>query len=90
MKLSVSVIALLAAMAGAQAALAQDLTIGLQNAPDLLDPDRSRTFVGKVVFQSMCDTLVDINADLKTCLNSPRAGTSATTRRISPSTCAKA
>ncbi|TPW26579.1 ABC transporter substrate-binding protein [Martelella alba] len=65
MKLSVSALALLATMAGASAALAQDITIGLQDDPDLLDPDRSRTFVGKVVFQSMCDTLVDVDADLK-------------------------
>ncbi|ADO43089.1 ABC transporter substrate-binding protein [Ketogulonicigenium vulgare] len=48
----------------AGAAQAQSISIGLLSDPDLLDPDRSRTFVGKVVFQSMCDTLVDVDADL--------------------------
>lgn len=64
MKRTASVVAFAAAMVS-QAALAQDLTIGLQDDPDIMDPDRSRTFVGKVVFQSMCDTLVDINSDLE-------------------------
>jgi len=47
------------------AALAQQLRIGLQDDPDVLDPTISRTFVGRVVFASMCDKLFDITPDLK-------------------------
>ncbi|KGE01280.1 ABC transporter substrate-binding protein [Rhizobium sp. YS-1r] len=47
--------------AGAQA---DDLKIGLQDDLDGLDPARSRTFVGEVVFESLCDSLVAIGADL--------------------------
>ncbi|GGF36207.1 ABC transporter substrate-binding protein [Aliidongia dinghuensis] len=46
-------------------ALAQQLRIGLQDDPDVLDPTISRTFVGRVVFASMCDKLFDITPDLK-------------------------
>ena len=46
----------------AGAAGAQDLRIGLQDDPDILDPDQSRTFVGRIVYASMCDKLVDIHA----------------------------
>ncbi len=31
----------------------------------MLDPHRARTFVGRIVFTSMCDKLVDITPDLK-------------------------
>ncbi len=41
------------------------LTIGLQDDPDQLDPARARTFVGRIVFASLCDKLVDITPDLK-------------------------
>ncbi|GAB4178148.1 MAG: ABC transporter substrate-binding protein [Thalassobaculales bacterium] len=58
--LGVSAAALLAF--GAQA---QNLRIGLQEDPDQLDPDVGRTFVGRIVFQSLCDKLVDITPDLK-------------------------
>jgi len=44
---------------------ATDLRIGLQEDPDVLDPDQSRTFVGRIVYASMCDKLVDITPDLK-------------------------
>ncbi|KCV57002.1 hypothetical protein L492_2511 [Bordetella bronchiseptica 7E71] len=40
-----------AVLAGAGgAALAQDLRIGLQEDPDVLDPHRARTYVGRIVF----------------------------------------
>ena len=42
------------------------LRIGLQDDPDVLDPVRARTFVGRIVFASLCDKLVDITPDLKT------------------------
>ncbi|TDE35910.1 ABC transporter substrate-binding protein [Antarcticimicrobium sediminis] len=56
------VAALLSATAiGAQA---QSLRIGLQEDPDILDPDQSRTFVGRIVYASLCDKLVDITPQL--------------------------
>jgi len=48
------------------AAVAQStLRIGLQDDPDVLDPVRARTFVGRIVFASLCDKLVEITPDLK-------------------------
>jgi peptide/nickel transport system substrate-binding protein len=55
---------LVATMLGSGGALAQTLTIGLQDDPDKLDPDLARTFVGRIVFASLCDKLVDINPEL--------------------------
>lgn len=49
-------------MAGAAAAA--DLRIALQDDPDVLDPHRARTFVGRIVFASLCDKLVDIDGEL--------------------------
>src|SRR3990170_129439 len=57
--------ALLASSALASPALAADLRIGLQDDPDVLDPDQSRTFVGRIVYTSLCDKLVDITPELK-------------------------
>lgn len=50
---------------GAGVAQAQDFRIGLQEDPDILDPDQSRTFVGRIVYASMCDKLVDITPELE-------------------------
>ena len=50
---------------GATGAFAQNLRIGLQEDPDVLDPDQSRTFVGRIVYASLCDKLVDITPDLE-------------------------
>ncbi|GGE49730.1 ABC transporter substrate-binding protein [Agaricicola taiwanensis] len=47
------------------AASAQTLRIGLQEDPDVLDPHRARTFVGRIVFTSLCNKLVDITPDLR-------------------------
>ncbi|MFD2237969.1 ABC transporter substrate-binding protein [Aureimonas populi] len=44
---------------------AQDLRIGLQDDVDVLDPARSRTFVGEIVFESLCDSLVAVGVDLE-------------------------
>ncbi len=49
----------------AMSASAQDLRIGLQSDADVLDPDQSRSFVGRIVYASLCDKLVDITPDLK-------------------------
>jgi len=55
---------MLLAVAGGAAA-AQELRIGLQEDPDVLDPHRARTYVGRIVFTSLCDKLVDIDEKLE-------------------------
>ena len=55
----------LATLGSAGPLLAQDLRIGLAEDPDVLDPDQSRTFVGRIVYASMCDKLVDITPELE-------------------------
>ncbi|MFO1079944.1 MAG: ABC transporter substrate-binding protein [Reyranellaceae bacterium] len=63
---------LLAALAGSLilcattgAALAQShLRIGLAEDPDVLDPSLARTYVGRIVFASICDKLFDIDEKL--------------------------
>jgi peptide/nickel transport system substrate-binding protein len=42
----------------------QTLRIGLAEDPDLLDPTRARTFVGRIVFAALCDKLFDIDEKL--------------------------
>ena len=49
----------------AQPAAAQQLRIGLNSDPDVLDPTLSRTVAGRQVFAAMCDKLVDINERLE-------------------------
>ena len=46
-------------------AAAQTLNIALREDPDILDPTLSRTFVGRIVFASLCDKLFDINQKLE-------------------------
>ncbi|TEA79879.1 ABC transporter substrate-binding protein [Allopusillimonas ginsengisoli] len=59
-------LALVASLLLSSTALAQTtLRIGLQDDPDQMDPARSRTFVGRIVFASLCDKLVDITPDLE-------------------------
>src|ERR1700681_2195110 len=53
------------AMLGGAASAQTTLRIGLAEDPDILDPTLARTFVGRIVFQSLCDKLVDISPDLK-------------------------
>ena len=40
------------------------LRIGLAEDPDILDPTMARTFVGRIVFASLCDKLFDIDEKL--------------------------
>ena len=47
------------------AAMAQtNLRIGLAEDPDVLDPSLARTYVGRIVFASLCDKLFDIDENL--------------------------
>ncbi|NBS96589.1 MAG: hypothetical protein EBT08_10685, partial [Betaproteobacteria bacterium] len=48
-------------MTGVQA---QTLRIGLAEDPDVLDPTMARSFVGRIVFASLCDKLLDIDEKL--------------------------
>jgi peptide/nickel transport system substrate-binding protein len=49
-----------AGSAGAQS----QLRIGLAEDPDILDPTMARTYVGRIVFASLCDKLFDIDDKL--------------------------
>jgi peptide/nickel transport system substrate-binding protein len=63
MKLKISLLALL--LAASAAAQAQNtLRIGLAEDPDVLDPTLARTYVGRIVFASLCDKLFDIDDKL--------------------------
>jgi peptide/nickel transport system substrate-binding protein len=53
------------ACAAAPALAQSQLRIGLQEDPDVLDPHRARTFVGRIVFKALCDKLFDASPDLK-------------------------
>lgn len=58
-KATLLLMALLAPLANAK-----DLTIGLNADPDALDPDLSRTMVGREVFTSLFDKLIDIDQQM--------------------------
>ena len=60
---SASLLALITLPAAAQAP--STLRIGLQEDPDMLDPHKARTFVGRIVFKGLCDKLLDITPELK-------------------------
>ncbi|RAT11861.1 MULTISPECIES: ABC transporter substrate-binding protein [Lonsdalea] len=55
---------LLAGAVMATTAQAAELRIGLQDDPDVLDPAQSRTFVGRIIYTSLCDRLVDVDNTL--------------------------
>lgn len=48
----------------AATAQSQTLRIGLAEDPDILDPTRARTFVGRIVFAALCDKLFDLDEKL--------------------------
>jgi peptide/nickel transport system substrate-binding protein len=52
------------ALSAATLASAQTLRIGLAEDPDMLDPTMARSMVGRFVFASLCDKLVDIDEKL--------------------------
>src|SRR5947209_17224286 len=56
--------AALVALSCGTAAAQSHLRIGLAEDPDVLDPSLARTYVGRIVFASICDKLFDIDAKL--------------------------
>jgi peptide/nickel transport system substrate-binding protein len=56
--------AALVALCCGSAAAQTTLRIGLAEDPDILDPTLARTYVGRIVFASICDKLFDIDAKL--------------------------
>ena len=60
----VGIAAALAAVAGCRAIAQTTLRIGLAEDPDVLDPTLARTYVGRIVFASLCDKLFDIDEKL--------------------------
>src|SRR5690349_14524891 len=57
-------IAAFVALSGAPAIAQSTLRIGLAEDPDVLDPSLARTYVGRIVFASICDKLFDIDDKL--------------------------
>lgn len=58
-------VALGTGLAAQPAAAQQHLRIALREDPDILDPTLARTYVGRIVFASLCDKLFDINEQLE-------------------------
>lgn len=46
-------------------ALASQMRIGLNEDPDSLDPAQSRTFVSSLVYEQLCDRLVNVNQNME-------------------------
>ncbi|MDB5371186.1 MAG: transporter substrate-binding protein [Roseomonas sp.] len=64
-KLTVAAVALGAGLLSVAAqAQAQALRVGLREDADILDPTLARTYVGRIVFASLCDKLFDIDDKL--------------------------
>ncbi len=57
-------IALAATLLTGPAHAAGNLRIGIAEDPDLLDPARGGSYVGRIIFAALCDKLVDIDAKL--------------------------
>jgi peptide/nickel transport system substrate-binding protein len=57
--------AALVALSCGTASAQSTLRIGLAEDPDVLDPTLARTYVGRIVFASICDKLFDVDASLK-------------------------
>jgi peptide/nickel transport system substrate-binding protein len=62
--LRIAAAAAVLALACGTAAAQSTLRIGLAEDPDILDPTFARTYVGRIVFASICDKLFDIDEKL--------------------------
>lgn len=67
MCIAAGVIGILALLAGAgHAAPAKTaLVVALNQDPDILDPSLSRTYVGRIIYEHMCEKLYEIDQNLK-------------------------
>jgi peptide/nickel transport system substrate-binding protein len=57
-------LAALVLLAASPTAAQTTLRIGLAEDPDILDPTLARTYVGRIVFASLCDKLFDIDENI--------------------------
>src|SRR3954465_11268153 len=62
--LRIAAAAAVVALACGTAAAQTTLRVGLAEDPDILDPTMARTYVGRIVFASICDKLFDIDQKL--------------------------
>src|SRR5215471_9489039 len=58
------VLSVLVAVATAEAQK-KTLVIGLNQDPDILDPTLARTYVGRIIFEQMCEKLYEIDENLR-------------------------
>jgi peptide/nickel transport system substrate-binding protein len=65
--IAAGVIGILALFAGAGSAATAKTTlvVALNQDPDILDPSLSRTYVGRIVYEHMCEKLYEIDQNLK-------------------------
>ena len=63
-KIRLAAAAALVALSCGTAAAQSALRIGLAEDPDVLDPSLARTYVGRIVFASICDKLFDVDQKL--------------------------
>lgn len=64
MKIARTIPAMLLMLAANAAFAESTLRIGIQDDPDVLDPHRSRTYSGRLVYTALCDKLVDVTPEL--------------------------
>src|SRR5207249_12232498 len=62
--LSLVLAAALLALAPAAHAQKKTLTVALNQDPDILDPTLARTYVGRIIFEHMCEKLYEIDEKL--------------------------
>src|SRR5688572_5704574 len=67
------VAAVLLALAAPAHAQKKTLVVALNQDPDILDPTLARTYVGRIVFQHMCEKLYAIDANLNIAPQLPAA-----------------
>ena len=63
-KMTLSLVAAAISLIAGTASAQTTLRIGLAEDPDILDPTLARTFVGRIVFASLCDKLFDLDEKL--------------------------
>jgi peptide/nickel transport system substrate-binding protein len=63
--LMMGVLVALALEAGAAQSQKTTLVVALNQDPDILDPSLSRTYVGRIIYEHMCEKLYEIDENLK-------------------------